>query len=111
MSETPGAAGSVEKAAEEPAPRRRVFADLRPLRESPEYKRLWIGQSLSSIGNQITNVAVPIQVYALTRSSLAVGLVGLAVAVPLITLGLVGSSVADAVDRRRLVLVTSTLLG
>ncbi|WP_217634861.1 MFS transporter [Micromonospora pattaloongensis] len=91
--------------------RRRLLADLRPLRESPHYRRLWIGQSLSGIGSQITAVAVPVQVYSLTHSSLAVGMIGLALAVPLLVLGLVGGALADAVDRRRLVLVTSVLLG
>ena len=46
------------------AERRRLLADIRPLRESPEYRRLWIGQSMSAVGNQMTNVAVPVQVYA-----------------------------------------------
>jgi hypothetical protein len=78
------------------------------LRESPEYRRLWLGQSLSSVGTQMTNVAVPVQVYAMTHSSLAVGAIGLAVAVPLIGVGLLGGSLADAVDRRKLVLVTSS---
>lgn len=56
----------------------------------------------------MTNVAVPVQVYAMTHSSLAVGAIGLAVAVPLIGVGLLGGSLADAVDRRKLVLVTSS---
>jgi MFS family permease len=58
----------------------------------------------------MTAVAVPIQVYSLTHSSLAVGLVGLAVAVPLIALGLFGGAIADAVDRRTLLVVTRLLL-
>jgi MFS family permease len=78
------------------------------LRESPEYRRLWLGQSLSSVGNQMTNVAVPVQVYAMTHSSLAVGAIGLAVGVPFIAVGLLGGSLADAVDRRKLVIVTSS---
>jgi len=89
---------------------RRLLADTRPLRESREYRGLWAGQSLSAIGTQMTAVAVPVQVYDLTHSSLAVGGIGLAVAVPLITLGLLGGSLADAVDRRRLVLATSSAL-
>jgi len=88
----------------------RILADARPLQESPAYRRLWIGQSLSIIGSRMTSVAVPVQVYALTHSSLAVGMIGLAIAVPIIGLGLVGGSIADAFDRRRLVLVTTTLL-
>lgn len=89
---------------------RRLLADMRPLQESPAYRRLWAGQSLSIIGSRMTGVAVPIQVYALTHSSLAVGMIGLTLAVPLIGLGLLGGSIADAFDRRRLVLVTTTLL-
>ncbi|MDQ2789337.1 MAG: MFS transporter, partial [Actinomycetota bacterium] len=55
-----------------------------------------------------TRVAVPLQVYAITRSSLDVGLIGLAALVPLVVFGLYGGSIADAVDRRKLVLLTST---
>ena len=56
----------------------------------------------------MTNVAVPVQVYAMTHSSLAVGSIGLAVGVPFIAVGLLGGSLADAVDRRKLVIVTSS---
>ncbi len=87
-----------------------LLADTRPLRESPEFRRLWLGHGLSTLGSQMTNVAVAVQIYALTGSSLAVGMIGLASAVPLIALGLFGGSFADAVDRRRLVLITSSLL-
>jgi MFS family permease len=88
----------------------RLLVDIRPLRESAEYRRLWVGAALSSVGSRMTSVAVPVQVYALTRSSLAVGLIGLALAVPMIVLGLVGGAIADAVDRRKLVLITRFLL-
>jgi MFS family permease len=84
-----------------------LLVDITPLRESREFRRLWVGQSLSSIGSQMTAVAVPIQVYSETHSTLAVGAIGLATAVPMLTLGLFGGSIADAVDRRRLALVTS----
>lgn len=94
----------------QPKSRKRLFADITPLRESPEYRRLWFGQSLSGLGNQMTTVAVPVQVYDLTHSSLAVGFVGLAVAVPLVAVGLLGSALTDAMDRRRLVVGTSSVL-
>lgn len=84
-----------------------LLIDIRPLRESEEYRRLWAGQSLSSIGSSMTSVAVAIQVYSLTHSSLAVGAIGLATAVPMLTLGLFGGSIADAVDRGKLTLITS----
>lgn len=65
---------------------------------------------LSAMGGQMTAVAVPVQVYTLTHSSLAVGLLGLALAIPLITVGLLGGSFVDSVDRRALVLATTSLL-
>ncbi len=82
--------------------------DLTPLRESPAYRRLLLGDAVSVIGTQVTVVAVPIQVYDLTGSAAAVGLVGLAGLLPLIVFGLYGGAIADAVDRRRLVLVTTS---
>ena len=82
--------------------------DLTPLRESRPYRRLLLGDAVSVIGTQVTMVAVPIQVYDLTGSAAAVGLVGLAGLLPLIVFGLYGGAIADAVDRRRLVLVTTS---
>jgi MFS family permease len=81
--------------------------DITPLLESKPFRRLVIGDAISLIGVQVTAVAVPLQVYAQTRSSAAVGLVGLVGLVPLVVLGLYGGAVADAVDRRRLVLTTT----
>lgn len=88
-------------------PRRRLMLDTRPLRHSADFRRLWLGSSLSVIGGQMTGFAVTLQVYQTTRSNIAVGAVGLSSAVPLILLGLLGGSFADAIDRRRLVLVTN----
>jgi MFS family permease len=75
---------------------------------SPGFRNLLIGDAVSVIGTQVTAVAIPLQVYAQTRSAAAVGLVGLAGLVPLIVFGLYGGAVADAVDRRRLVLATTS---
>jgi MFS family permease len=80
--------------------------DTRPLANAP-YRRLLLGQGTSFIGSMLTQVAVPVQVYALTGSSLYVGFVGLAGLVPIVLLGLYGGVVADAVDRRRLYLWSS----
>jgi MFS family permease len=91
-------------------PERRLLADIRPLRETPAYRRLWFGTTLSSLGSAMTNFAVVLQVYLLTHSSAAVGGVGLAIAVPSICFGLFGGTIVDAVDRRRLVLVTQTAM-
>jgi MFS family permease len=94
----------------EPVARKRLLADVRPLRASPAFRRFWIGTALSAVGSQMTTFAVALQVYQLTRSSAAVGALGLTSAVPLLVFGLIGGSLADAVDRRKLVLITSTCL-
>ena len=86
---------------------RGALADIGPLREIPDYRRVWFGQSVSSIGQQMTAVAVAVQVWDLTRSSFATGLVGLFSLVPLVALGLWGGAVADTVDRRKLGLTGS----
>jgi MFS family permease len=87
-----------------------LLADVRPLRESVDYRWLWAGQSLSSVGSFMASVAVAVQVYDLTGSSFAVGAVGLASLIPTLSLGLFGGSIVDAVDRRKLVLITSCSL-
>jgi MFS family permease len=91
----------------EPGRRRSLLADTRPLRESPPFRRLWLGTTVSSVGGTMTGFAVMLQTYDLTRSSVAVGAIGLVQAIPVLVLGLFGGSFADAIDRRRLVLVTS----
>ncbi len=85
----------------------RHSVDTRPLAVAP-YRRLLIGQSTSFIGSMLTQVAVPVQVWALTHSSLYVGYVGLAGLVPIVVFGLYGGAIADAVDRRTLYLWSST---
>jgi len=91
-----------------PLSRKSLIADLRPLRESPPFRRLWLGSTVSSLGSAMTGFAVVLQTYDLTRSSFAVGSIALAQAIPAVVVGLFGGSFADAVDRRRLVLLTST---
>ncbi|MGB8649182.1 MAG: MFS transporter [Mycobacteriales bacterium] len=93
---------------EEVATRRRVVLDLSPVRESRGFRHLLIGDAVSVVGSQVTAVAVPFQVYQQTGSAAAVGLVGVAGLVPLIVFGLYGGAIADAVDRRRLVLATTS---
>lgn len=88
----------------------RIFADISPLRESPDFRRLWAGSALSAIGGGLTWFAVPFQVYLITRSPFAVGLLGLFQMAPTLVVGLLGGSLADAVDRRKLVLVVSLCL-
>ncbi|MGW1767868.1 MFS transporter [Streptomyces sp. NPDC002073] len=84
-----------------------MFADLTPLRESADYRRLWTGNTITWIGQGMTSLAVSLQIYDITRSSFAVGLVGLFSLVPLVVFGLYGGAIADTVDRRKLGLYSS----
>lgn len=86
-----------------------LAVDWTPLRESRDYRLLFSGQLVSMIGRQLTVVAVPYQVYLLTRSSLAVGMIGLVQVVPVLAVGLYAGALADRVDRRRLLAVSLAL--
>jgi MFS family permease len=95
---------------DETPPKRRRFVDTTPLRVSPAFARLWFGGAISGIGAQLTVVAVGLQVYDITASTFAVSLVGGIALVPMIVAGLWGGMIADAFDRKRVLLV-SALVG
>ncbi|MEU5026023.1 MFS transporter [Streptomyces milbemycinicus] len=84
---------------------RRWVMDVRPLRHRP-FRRLWASTSITTIGSQLTAVAVPKQIYDLTGSSAWVGYASFAGLLPLVVFALWGGAVADRVDRRTLMLVT-----
>jgi MFS family permease len=86
--------------------RQLLLPDMAPLRESRSFRLLWIGQLISLSGSQLRLVALPYQIFLLTGSSFAVGLIGVFQAVPILVLSLFGGVIADAVDRRRLLLIT-----
>ena len=94
----------------EPGLLRRLAIDLGPLRRYPAFRRLFVGQTISTFGSEVAAVAAPFQLYQLTHSTLQVGLLSLCELVPLLTLTIVGGAIADAVDKRRLLLVTEVLL-
>ena len=84
----------------------RLFADTSPLRV-PDFRRLWWAGIPTVIGANLTIFAVPVQVYALTGSSAYVGLSGVFALVPLVVFGLWGGALADAMDRRVLLIIAS----
>ncbi len=86
-----------------------ILIDLSPLRRSRDFRMLISGLGVSTLGSQLTTVAVPYQVYGITHSSLYVGLVSLAQLFPLIFGSLLGGSAVDSVDRRRLLLMVETV--
>jgi MFS family permease len=94
----------------EPGRLRRLTIDLGPLRRYPAFRRLFIGQTVSTFGSEIAAVAAPFQLFQLTHSTLQVGLLSLCELFPFLTLTIVGGAIADAVDRRRLLFVTEVLL-
>jgi MFS family permease len=89
---------------------RRLVLDLTPLRTSRQFRLLWFGELISHTGRHITVVALPWQVWQLTRSPLAVGLIGLIQVVPLMIGSIGGGALADAMDRRKLLLITQAAL-
>ena len=93
----------------EPRGRRRLIIDLTPLRESPAYARLWIGGVVSGIGAQLTVVAVGVQIYDITGSTFAVALVGIIAFAPMIVVGLFGSTLVDAFDRRTVLIWAASI--
>ncbi|WP_027500948.1 MFS transporter [Rhodococcus sp. UNC363MFTsu5.1] len=86
--------------------RRRLLADVTPL-QNQDFRRLWLASIVTVIGAQISVVLVPLQVYEITRSSAYVGLTGLFGLVPLVVFGLWGGALADVMDRRRLMTITT----
>jgi MFS family permease len=85
----------------------RLLTDITPLREHPAYRRLWLGTMLSQTGSAMTTFAISLQVFDLTRSTTAVGGVGVATLLPMLAITMPGGALADRVDRRRLVLVVA----
>ncbi len=86
---------------------RAFLADTTPLANAP-FRRLWTANIITVVGAQLTVVAVPAQIYAITRSSAYVGLTGLFGLVPLIVFGLWGGALADHADRRSILRVTTS---
>ncbi len=88
----------------------RILVDTAALRESREFRLLFIGQLISTLGNQLTVVAIPFQVYSMTRSSLQVGAISLAQLIPFVAGALWAGPVGDTMDRRRIMVWTAVAL-
>ncbi len=91
-------------------PMARFVVDIGPLRRHRHFRRLWAGQLVSGVGSQLTLVAVAYQAYALTHSTLVVGLIGLVQLVPLLAGALWGGTLADAIDRRTVLVLTQVAM-
>jgi MFS family permease len=91
-------------------PMGRRVVDVRPLRVAA-FTRLWAVGWVTAVGSQLTAVAVPLEIYGFSGSSAYVGLASLAGLVPMVVAALWGGAIADVVDRRRMLLVTSAGIG
>ncbi len=89
---------------------RRHLIDLEPLRRSRDFRLLYGGMAVSDLGNEITFVTIPFQVFDITGSPLALGLLGVCDLVPLLFTPVIGGMIADTFERRRLVLVVNGIL-
>ncbi len=87
-----------------------MLLDISPLRRHRDFRLVFAGQLVSAFGSFLTYVALPVQIYALTKSSAVVGLLGTVQLVPLAATALWGGAFADALDRRRLLLWCEALL-
>ncbi|MFJ4470733.1 MFS transporter [Streptomyces sp. NPDC089424] len=94
-----------------PAGLRALLPDLAPWRSSPDFRRLWVAGLITNFGSFLTFVALPVQIKELTGSAAAVGAIGAVELVPLVVFGLYGGALADALDKRKLILWTEAGLG
>ncbi len=86
-----------------------LLADLAPLRSSRAFAALWVGASFAGLGTQIATLAVLAQMWAMTRSPIWSGAIGLATAIPILFLCPIGGNLADSRDRRSIVRITTLL--
>ncbi len=84
---------------------KRIAIDTTALRQSAEFRRVFGAQLISGMGSQVTVMALMYQIWSQTRSELLVGVLGLVQVLPTVIFALVGGAIADAVDRRRLLLL------
>lgn len=95
---------------EKPRPSGRPWLlDLRPLTQSPAYARFWASGIAGGVGTQLTAVAIGIQIYDLSGSTAAVALVGALALVPMIVMGVLGGTIVDAFDRRKVLILASSI--
>jgi hypothetical protein len=74
-----------------------MLLDISPFRKYRDYRYLFISQLISVFGNMITYVALPFQIYTLTHSTIAVGVIGFI-------------ELADSMDRKKLLIISEFLI-
>lgn len=87
-----------------------MIIDISPLRKYRDYRLLFFGQMISFLGSMVTYVAIPYQVYELTKDNWLVGMLGLVQLLPVLIFGILGGTYADRMDRRKLILTSEVIL-
>jgi MFS family permease len=87
-----------------------MLIDISPLKKYRDYRLLFIGQLISIFGTMVSYMAVPYQVYQLTQSNALVGALGIVQLGPVVIFGLLGGTVADRMNRRRLLLASEAIM-
>ncbi|MER5912609.1 MFS transporter [Streptomyces sp. NPDC001982] len=90
---------------------RALLPDLAPWRASGDFRKLWVSGLVTNFGSFLTFVALPVQMKELTGSAAAVGAIGAVELVPLVVFGLYGGALADALDKRKLIVWTEAAQG
>lgn len=81
-----------------------MFINLTPLKKYPDFRNLYFGQFISFMGSMMSYVAVPYQVYQLTKDNWYVGALGIVQLVPIVFFGIIGGAIADRFNRRKLII-------
>jgi len=87
-----------------------MFINLNPLIKYRDYRLLFFSQMISTLGSMMTYMAIPYQVYILTKSSFLVGMLGVVQLTPILVFGLIGGSVADHMDRKKLLIYSEIIM-
>jgi MFS family permease len=89
---------------------RSLLVDVEPIKRDRDFRMVWLGQMVNGLGRQVTVVALPFELWSLTQNSLSIGALAIVQLVPILFFSLGGGAIADAVDRRKLLIVTQILL-
>lgn len=87
-----------------------ITIDITPLRRNRDFRLLFIGQFISFLGSSITSVALSYQIYTVSGSTAYVGLLGMFQLIPLTLSGIIGGSVADTFDRKKIIIISESVL-
>lgn len=87
-----------------------ITIEITPLKRNRDFRLLFIGQFISFLGSSITTVALSYQIYTVSGSTAYVGLLGMFQLIPLTLSGIIGGSVADTFDRKKIIIISESVL-